>query len=174
MSRYTNEDRSDEHERIDVEAEELEEPSEQALQSDVEETCSFMPLFIMGTWETQSWEKRVSVAVLMPSGIVETTDDHTLRVSDDGNYLELSVKWSQSMTDPDVLHRLWTGSRMHSICVEGSARATAFRPMLRSLRNNSSQPISSTCKIKLRIPVKTNVNLLRERMIEYIRPAGTN
>ncbi len=51
-----------------------------------------MLLFVMGTWEAQSWEKRVSVAVLMPSGIGETTDDPTLRVSDDGNYFELSRK----------------------------------------------------------------------------------
>ncbi len=61
---------------------------------------------------------------------------------------------------------------MHSMGGEGSARAAAFRPVLGSLRNNLSRPISSTRKIKLPITVKTNVNILR--MIEYIRPAGTN
>ena len=51
-----------------------------------------MPSLFMGTGEIYSREKRKSVAFPMPSRIGRTTDDHALRVSDDGNYLELSTK----------------------------------------------------------------------------------
>lgn len=134
----------------------------------------FKPPYTMGQWENDKWEKRISVAILMPSGTCNSTSDHDVRVVDDGKALEVSVKWPRSLTDPNFLHSIWTNDSSETTRIEGATRAASFRPFIRSLRNNSSQAIVSRYKIILPTTVKTDNSLTREDRRTYLRPRATS
>ena len=53
---------------------------------------TFIPPFIIGKYEHKSWDKRLAVIFLMPSGTCWVHNDHPLAVVNDGNVLEVSVK----------------------------------------------------------------------------------
>ena len=125
------------------------------------EQNNFKPIYIIGEWEDQREEQRVTVAILKPSGSFETTRDHDLRVSDDGLSLELSVTWPQSMTDLNFLHR--SKIDFDSKQFEQHLRVLSFRPYLRKLRTKADDKINSTCKIPLPIQVKRDFALVRKR-----------
>lgn len=69
----------------------------------------FKPIYMIGTWKhpTDNDSLRVSVAILLPSGIGENSDDLTVNVVDDGHYLELCVLWPSAMNDRFMLHKKW-------------------------------------------------------------------
>ena len=90
----------------------------------------FKPIHIIGEWENERWKKRITVAILMPSGIGTVTNDQDVRVVQGGNQLEFSVKWPRSMTDPDYLHQIWTKNEDARIQLSGSTRASSFRPII--------------------------------------------
>lgn len=94
----------------------------------------------------KKYEKRVSVAILLPS-VGRNTSEYQVRVSNDGQALILTLCWQRGMCDPDLLHRVWTDASEDSIKAEGALRSAAFRPMLRQLRANKAENITSPAKL---------------------------
>ncbi len=73
-----------------------------------EDPFSFKPIFSMGQWEDiVNEDKRVSIAILLPSGVGGEEKNHDLRVSEDGNHLIVSVLWPQALVDVEMLHKSW-------------------------------------------------------------------
>ncbi len=127
----------------------------------VQEINLFKPIYIIGEWEDEREERRVTVAILMPSGSFETPRDHDLKVTDDGLCLELTVVWPRCMTDLFFLHKseIDTDSKKYM----QHPRVLSFRPFLRRLRSKADQKITSTCSIPLPIQVNTDFALVRKR-----------
>lgn len=97
---------------------------------------TFVPIFYIGQWETTKWEKKLRVAILLPTGTAKTTSDHSVRVSEDGNSLKLTFEWPLDMRAPDILHNSWLKSENPELRIEGAVRSAGFRPYLRALRTN--------------------------------------
>lgn len=121
---------------------------------------SFKPLFICGMWENAEEEKRVSVAILLPSGVGDARGDHDLRVVGDGMFLEISVVWPLAMVDLQLLHQFWL-AREKDCFLPNHPRLLSFRPFLRNLRPTSDTPIISSYKIRLPIQVKNELAILK-------------
>ena len=122
---------------------------------------SFKPIYIIGEWENEREERCVTVAILMPSGSFETPRDHDLRVSDDGNNLEVIVMWPRCMTNFLYLHKFKID--VDQKAYEHHPRVLSFRPYLRKLRSKADHKITSKCSIPLPIQVKPDIALVRKR-----------
>ena len=90
---------------------------------------------------------------------MKNTSDHSMQIIDEGNTLSLSVEWPKGMSDPDVLHSMWVNSSTPEVRIEGAARSAGFRPLLRSLRANTSELILSTCKIPLPVTIRSESDI---------------
>ena len=121
----------------------------------------FKPIYILGSWENEDEEMRVSVAILMPSGTMEKAGDHDLKVIDNGFSLEVSVAWPRAMTDISYLHKTWIDSD-GSGSLKTHPRVLSFRPFLRRLRRNGSEKIMSSYKTSLPCQVKTDLSMTRK------------
>ena len=119
------------------------------------------PIYIVGEWEDEREERRITVAILMPSGSFETPWDHDFKVSDDGMSLDLTVVWTRSMTDMFFLHKSEIDQDRKTY--EHHPRVLSFRPYLPRLRSKADQKITSTCAIPLPIQVKSDIALARRR-----------
>ena len=133
-------------------------PDENDMQGDLH---SFKPLYIIGEWEDEREERRVTVPILMLSGSFETPRDHDLRVSDGGNNLEVTVMWPRCMTDFLYLYKFEID--VDQKAYEHHPRVLSFRPYLRKLRSKADHKITSKCSIPLPIQVKPDIALVRKR-----------
>lgn len=130
--------------------------------STYDELRVFQPIYVMGVWEDEREEQRVTVAIHMPSGSFERPREFDLQVIEDGNALELTYVWPKCMTDPLYLHKAEidldkTGAfKQHP-------RVLSFRPFLRKLRARSDHSIASKCVIKLPFTVKAEIAQIRRR-----------
>ena len=122
---------------------------------------SFKPIYIIGEWEDEREEQRATVPILMPSGSFETPRDHDLRVSGNGNNLEVIVMWPRYMTDFLYLQKFEID--VDQKAYEHHPRELPFRPYLRKLRSNADHKINSKCSISLPIQVKPDIALVRKR-----------
>eukprot|EP00171_Calliarthron_tuberculosum_P005918 IDg5918t1 len=120
---------------------------------------TFCPIYIMGEWESDEEDKRVSIAILMPTGLCNRSKDHDVRVVNDGRSLELTVVWPRAMTDMAYLHKFWL--RKDAGFLHNHPRLISFRAFLRRLRTTSEQPIISTFQLELPFKVKTELTLLK-------------
>lgn len=135
--------------------------ADEQLQSDDDDDqpTIFKPPFIMGEWENQSEDKRVSIAILMPSGTCKRKKDHSVCVIDGGTTLQISIAWPRALTDLEYLHKHWLESQRTFLA--NNPRVIAFRSFLRRLRTSKDQPILSTCQIKLPFPVKEELAIIK-------------
>lgn len=133
-------------------------------------TANWNPIYLIGEWMNDESETRISVAILLPSGIGKKTDDYSVSISQDGRSLNLSVKWPVAMSSPNVMHRFWTdGNNDQKNRAEGAVRAAAFRRPLCLLRKNTSRPIMSTCTIELPCVVKSESKIVEEKNVVFLR-----
>ena len=127
-----------------------------------DEPRQFQPIYIVGEWEDDREEQRVTIAILMPSGSFERSKDHDIKVTDDGMALEITYVWPQCMTDLLFLHKAeLEGDEKKSF--QHHPRLLGFRPFLRKLRSKSDHKITSTCSIPLPFPVKNDITIARRR-----------
>lgn len=138
-------------------------------ESNRDEFLHFSPVYSIGAWEDEKWEKKISVAILLPTGTVRNTSDHKVEIVDGGKAIKISLQWPKAMAEPKVLYRSWLPSDDEKKRVEGSVRARAFRPLLLSLRSNTTEPIISTCKIPLPTAVKADIDLTQGERIKAMR-----
>ena len=126
---------------------------------DTDDMHIFKPPYVMGVWENDDEDKRVSVAILIPSGSLTRNKDHFVRVIDDGETLEIGVIWPRALTDVFYLHRSWTHGEEKM--AERDPRIISFRSFLRRLRNHTDEAITSTARISLPFKVKCDISVMR-------------
>ena len=133
---------------------------ETSTMTDSQDPTIFKPLYVIGDWENESEDKRVSIAILMPSGTCMRRKDHSVSVVGDGMYLEISVVWPMALCDLEYLHKHWLQNDQKFL--NNNPRLTSFRTFLRRLRKTKDQPIISTCRIKLPFCVKSELANIRQ------------
>lgn len=70
-------------------------------------TLEFKPLYMLSVWkEPSTKDERISVAILLPSGISENIDDITVRIVK-GQELELTIPWPSSFMNLKQLMQVW-------------------------------------------------------------------
>ena len=77
---------------------------------------TFRPIYVIGEWEDENEDKRISLAVLMPSGLCTRKKDHDVRVISGSRSIEISVVWPQAMTDMVYLHKSWLNADNTFLC----------------------------------------------------------
>eukprot|EP00171_Calliarthron_tuberculosum_P016567 IDg16567t1 len=140
----------------DISKEESSLSSASAAESDAN---SFRLIYVMGFWESDEEDKRVSIAILMPSGLCARQKDYDVRVVADGRTLEVSFAWSREMTDTVYLHKYWLTKEPGFL--PNHPRLIAFCAFLRRLRSNNQQEIHSTFRLKLPFKVKSELTITR-------------
>eukprot|EP00171_Calliarthron_tuberculosum_P003925 IDg3925t1 len=130
----------------------------------------FKPLFCMGEYETKTEDMRISVAILMPSGICERKADHDVKVTDNGLALEVSVVWPPCMSDMLYLHKKWIDNDPAFV---DNVRLAGFRSFFRRLRTSSADTLVSSYKIKLPFAVKTEITIVKKNRF-YLSWAKSN
>lgn len=126
----------------------------------LEQDDIFKPPFVYGDWETDEFEdKRISIAIWLPSGCGDRKKDTEVRVVGNGLFLEISVTWPPELTDTNLLHKTWLsdGTGFSKIF----PRMTSFKHFLRRLRETKSESIRSSYNIRLPFQVKSDILLLK-------------
>ena len=110
-------------------------------------------------WEDEREEQKVSVAIHLPSSLLERPQDWDFRVSEDGLALEITVQWPRCITDMLYLHKSWLSHDYKGYI--NHSRVLSFLPFLRRLRSKSNQKVTSSCSIALPFAVKPDVTIMR-------------
>lgn len=69
---------------------------------------SLTPLYMFVESNNKDFESRVSVAILLPSGVGRNTDEYKVQACPDGKSLEITITWPKGMSNPDVIRKAWT------------------------------------------------------------------
>lgn len=116
---------------------------------------SFKPLFMISNWtERSTLAKRLSVAIILPSGI--GTGDFSINVVDGGQYLQLAVRWPQPLLDVLVMHR-WKLTDSDSTFMPYHPSVLGFEATLSELRSRNSDVVESVARIPLPFAVQTQI-----------------
>ena len=113
----------------------------------------------MDEWKDENEDKRISLAVLMPSGLCTRKKDHDVREISGGRSIEISVVWPQAMTDMFYLHKSWLNADNIFLC--NHPRLISFLSFLRRLRSTNEQQIVSTFRMKLPFKVKSELSVIK-------------
>lgn len=124
----------------------------------------FKPPYILGDWENDGEDRRISIAILMPSGNLRTTGDHSVQVVRGGWALQVSVNWPRALTDLLYLHKAWLSDSF----TKYHPRLLSFRGFLRRLRTKSTDTITSVFRIKLPFKVKDELSVV-EKNTRHLR-----
>lgn len=116
---------------------------------------AFDPLHVVSTWRDAALAQRLSVAVLLPSGV--DADMCTVRVCDSGRRLELVVQWPMLMCEPDLLHTSWVRRGDKCRLKRCHPRLVAFEETIARLRAERGGRLRSRACIFLPFVVSTGV-----------------
>lgn len=118
---------------------------------------SFRPLYLISEWnEPATMTRRISVAILLPSGV--GSGDFTLRVVDGGEFLELTVCWPPTLIDLEIMHKKWLRPDAPGGFQTYHPKLIGFESALKAMRSHSSEIIESTARIRLPFPVQTHID----------------
>lgn len=114
----------------------------------------FRPPHLIDKWlEPETTTKMLSGAIILPSGVGK--NDFTVRIIEDGTYLELSMLWPKPLQEPKRLLRNWlrvdpAEDRIQPYHPEG----IDFESALKDLRENVLYTIRAACRLILLFPVQ--------------------
>ncbi len=129
----------------------------QAGEEVLSHSLTFKPLYIMSKWkDILAKDARVSVAILLPTGIGEHVGDIKVQV-DDEEYLAVGVAWPSSLTEPKILTKKWlVGDEVEMI--EGyHLMVENFYKFLSKFQRCKNEQVMSWCRIPLPFPVKPDI-----------------
>ena len=114
----------------------------------------------MSSWaEPETATKRLTVAILLPSGV--ETGCFSVRVADDGEYLELRVAWPKPLADVRALHRKWLPKEGEEASVIKNSnlelKFLGFEKSLKRLRERSDKAVASVARISLPLPAQPHI-----------------
>ena len=112
-------------------------------------TNSFKPLYLISEWnEPRTTNRRISVAILLPSGI--SCGDFSISVHEGGHALNLRVCWPTALFDMGTLHKKWLLKRKNNIRIEAyHPKIAGFESSLKLGRKQASDIIESSSRIPL-------------------------
>ena len=113
------------------------------------------PIYVIKEWEKKEEDRRVSLVILMPSGICERSGDYEAQVA---GSVEASVVWPRCMRDMLYLHQMLVD---HEPSFAEDVRIAGFRSFLRCFRSTSTEEIVSSCRIKLLFPAKSEISFVK-------------
>lgn len=129
----------------------------------------FQPPYILGEWEDDGEDRRIYIAILMPSGTSHSTADHGVKVVRGGRALQVFVQWPTALTDRLSLHRAWL---KESSFTKYHPHILSFRGFLGRLRSKSTDTITSVYNIKLPFKVKEELSVGQDNT-KYLRWIGS-
>lgn len=120
-------------------------------------TSSFQPSFLFSDRvEPLRTARRLTVAILFPSGV--TTAQFSIRVSEDGNSILLTVTWPERLMDLEHLHRRSLKSESSDRIEMDHAKMIGFGHFLRSYRTRKIDGVESTTKIFLPLQLQSHLS----------------
>lgn len=119
-------------------------------------SAGFVPLHLLFDWiELGTTTRRHTVALLLPSGVV--TGMFSVRVSEDGLFLELTVSWPGPFIDLKHLHRKWLASKENDRIKLFRPKLIGFETSLTTCRTKDTEYEKSTSRIDLVFQVQTHI-----------------
>lgn len=117
---------------------------------------TFKPLHLISVWkEPHTMTKRITVAILLPSGV--EAGEFAVRVMEGGKSLELSVVWPLPLMEPKTMHKKWLDLDNQSGFASYHPKVVGFQQALKQLRSRSSQEVESVAIIALPFAVQTHI-----------------
>ncbi|KAI0559835.1 hypothetical protein FGB62_134g04 [Gracilaria domingensis] len=108
----------------------------------------FMPFRLLSEWtEPHTTTKRCTVVDHLPSGV--SHEDFTIYVVDEGNYLELDVKWPRPLTDLKLMHSKWLKSSLQGQYTTFHPEFLGFESALKELRSHNAEDVHSKARFHL-------------------------
>lgn len=123
---------------------------------------SFMPLALVSEWEEAlTTTPMISVAIILPSGV--GVGDFMLRVIEDGDVLELTVKWPAPMVDIELMHVKWLkngedGKPISTDITRHHPKILGFQKKLRMVRQHFENTPESIARFGLPFTVQSHIN----------------
>jgi len=110
---------------------------------------SFNPIHIITEWkDPKSKDMRCSVAILLPSGIVERIDDIEINIID-GNTLSLIIPWPTSFMKTEKLMRIWLEGQEVERIESYHPHCESFNNVRMRYQSRESDPVNSTALFAL-------------------------
>ncbi|KAI0556935.1 hypothetical protein FGB62_372g08 [Gracilaria domingensis] len=97
--------------------------------------------------EPHTTTKRCTVVVHLPSGV--SHEDFTIHVVDEGNYLELDVKWPRPLTDLKLMHSKWLKLPLQGQYTTFHPEFLGFESALKELRSHNAEEVHSKARFHL-------------------------
>jgi len=116
----------------------------------------FKPLHLVSVWrEPETLARRISVAIILPSGIDKR--GFSIRVSNDGGYLELTVTWPTPLVRVETMHKKWLVSEGEDDFEKYHPKVMGFDMPLQNLRKRTSDSVKSVARIPLHFLVQSQM-----------------
>jgi len=126
----------------------------EASAAKIEPELLWNPLYAITSWkDPDTKENIVSVAILLPTGVGEQTNDLIIRIENERT-LRIGVMWPRALSISEVLNRKWlTGNGVDSI-TSYHPRVMGFANFVERFQSKEGDPVFSWCSIDLPMPVK--------------------
>lgn len=112
------------------------------------------PLYIISVWvETGTTTKRLTVAILLPSGFLIC--ELLVRVPENGCALEMKINWPDPLFNIKTLHHKWEQSTGSDLIDERHLKLIGFKRFSKTYRGRSSCRVDSTSRINFLFQVQT-------------------
>ena len=117
---------------------------------------SFVPLYLISQWqEPETTTQRVTVAIILPSGI--QAGSFKTRVIEEGDVLEMTVDWPRPLVDIEFMHRKWINNCSENGFTTYHPKFLGFEATLRQMCENRSDTVRSVARIGLPITVQAHI-----------------
>ena len=111
----------------------------------------FNPIYTLSVWkDPSSKDQRISIAILLPTGIGESPGDPKLSVESE-KILKISVMWPSAMSSVPQLMRRWLTGQDGPEMKDYHLHVQGFYSFMEKFQSKEGDPIYSTAKIGLQI-----------------------
>ena len=110
---------------------------------------TFHPIYTVSVWkDPTSKDQRVSMAILLPTGIGENPGDLKLFVEDD-EIFKITIRWPSAMVSVPQLMQRWLSSQEEPEMKDYHPQVQGFYSFLENFQSKEGDPIYSTARIGL-------------------------
>lgn len=119
------------------------------------EVCTYgtfsPPQIISDLVEAKARARRLSVATLLLSGV--SPEQFSIRVSEDGQVLQVTITWPNSLVDSNLLHRKWLQSKESDHIKTYHPNLIIFEQCSKTCRSRNSVGAEYTALVSLPLQV---------------------
>ena len=115
------------------------------------------PMCAISTWvEPDTTTKRITVAVILPSGVGKS--DFKVRVPEGGMCVELYFTWPNALVDVATMHRKWLRTEVSDRFERYHPKCVGFDEFFKELRSTTLDEIESVAEIPLPFAVESHID----------------